>query len=147
MRLSLHGRGHIEPFSIISLAGIRDFQMCRSGSTSACVPLTTKFGSVTVGDRAVLSGIVQIVTWVVRVFLHVLPLDILGLSFCAGVVWCGWVGGCGCVVWCGWCGVVWCGVVWSGRIHFHPKTISSTDTFIQKRFHPMTLSSKSVFIH
>ena len=34
-----------------------------------------------------------------------------------------------------------------GRVHFHPKTISSTDTFIQKRFHPMTLSTKSVFIH
>ena len=30
---------------------------------------------------------------------------------------------------------------------FHPKTISSTDTFIQKRFHPMTLSSKRIFIH
>ena len=24
-----------------------------------------------------------------------------------------------------------------GGIHFHPKTISSTDTFIQKRFHPI----------
>ena len=23
-----------------------------------------------------------------------------------------------------------------GRIHFHPKTVSSTDTFIQRRFHP-----------
>ena len=33
-----------------------------------------------------------------------------------------------------------------GRIHFHPKTISSTDTFIQTRFHPMTLSSKNGFI-
>ena len=33
------------------------------------------------------------------------------------------------------------------RIHFHPKTISSTDTFIQKRFHPiLTLSSKRSFI-
>ena len=29
-----------------------------------------------------------------------------------------------------------------GRIHFHPKTISSTDTFIQKRFHPLTLHPK-----
>ena len=26
-----------------------------------------------------------------------------------------------------------------GRTHFHLKTVSSTDTFIQKRFHPMTL--------
>ena len=33
-----------------------------------------------------------------------------------------------------------------GRIHFHPKSISSTDTFIQTRFHPMTLSSKNGFI-
>ena len=33
-----------------------------------------------------------------------------------------------------------------GRIHFHPNTISSTDTFIQTRFHPMTLSSKHDFI-
>ena len=33
-----------------------------------------------------------------------------------------------------------------GRIHFHPKSISSTDTFIQTRFHPMTLSSKHDFI-
>ena len=31
-----------------------------------------------------------------------------------------------------------------GRIHFHPKSISSTDTFIQTRFHPMTLSSKTL---
>ena len=29
-----------------------------------------------------------------------------------------------------------------GRIHFHPKSISSTDTFIQTRFHPMTLHPK-----
>ena len=29
-----------------------------------------------------------------------------------------------------------------GRIHFHPNTISSNDTFIQERFHPMTFSSK-----
>ena len=35
---------------------------------------------------------------------------------------------------------------WIGRVHFHPKTISSTDTFIQTRFHPMTLSSKHDFI-
>ena len=34
-----------------------------------------------------------------------------------------------------------------GRIHFHPKTFSSSDTFFQKQFHPMTISSKSVFIH
>ena len=33
-----------------------------------------------------------------------------------------------------------------GRIHFHPKSISSNDTFIQTRFHPMTLSSKHDFI-
>ena len=33
-----------------------------------------------------------------------------------------------------------------GRIHLHPKSISSTDTFIQTRFHPMTLSSKNGFI-
>ena len=32
-------------------------------------------------------------------------------------------------------------VLYLGRIHFHPKSISSTDTFIQTRFHPMTLSS------
>ena len=31
-----------------------------------------------------------------------------------------------------------------GRIHFHPKTISSNYTFIPKRFHPMTLSSKTL---
>ena len=31
-----------------------------------------------------------------------------------------------------------------GRIHFHPKSISSNDTFIQKRFHPMTHSSKTL---
>ena len=31
-----------------------------------------------------------------------------------------------------------------GRIHFHPKTFSSNDTFIQKRFHPLTLSSKTL---
>ena len=37
-------------------------------------------------------------------------------------------------------------VVGVGRIHFHPKTFSSTDTFIQKRFHPMTLSSNDTFI-
>ena len=34
-----------------------------------------------------------------------------------------------------------------GRIHFHPKSISSTDTSIQKSFHPiLTLSSKRSFI-
>ena len=32
------------------------------------------------------------------------------------------------------------------RIHFHPNTISPTDTFIEKRFHPMTISSKNGFI-
>ena len=31
-----------------------------------------------------------------------------------------------------------------GRTHFHPKTVSSTDTFIQTQFHPMTLSYKTV---
>ena len=31
-----------------------------------------------------------------------------------------------------------------GRIHFHPKSISSTDTSIQTRFHPMTISSKTL---
>ena len=36
--------------------------------------------------------------------------------------------------------------VGDGRIHFHPKSISSTDIFIQTRFHPMTLSSKHDFI-
>ena len=39
------------------------------------------------------------------------------------------------------------GGVLDGRIHFHPKTFSSNDTFFQKKFHPMTISSKSVFIH
>ena len=34
----------------------------------------------------------------------------------------------------------------AGRMHFHPKSISSNDTFIQTRFHPMTLSSKHDFI-
>ena len=44
-------------------------------------------------------------------------------------------------------GVGWRNLVHDGgRIHFHPKTFSSTDTFIQKRFHPMTLSSKRSFI-
>ena len=53
----------------------------RSGSNSAYVPLRTKSSSVTVrGDRAVLSGIMQIVTSAVRVFLYVMPLDILSLS-------------------------------------------------------------------
>ena len=33
-----------------------------------------------------------------------------------------------------------------GRVHFHPKMVSSTDTFIQTLFHPMTLSSKNGFI-
>ena len=33
-----------------------------------------------------------------------------------------------------------------GIIHFHPKSISSTDTPIQTRFHPTTLSSKHDFI-
>ena len=39
-----------------------------------------------------------------------------------------------------------------GRMHFHPKSISSTDTFIQTRFHPkhfhpiLTLSSNDTFI-
>ena len=32
------------------------------------------------------------------------------------------------------------------RIHFHPKTVSSNDTFIQTRFHPMTLSSNEFLI-
>ena len=35
----------------------------------------------------------------------------------------------------------------NGRIHFHPQTFSSNDTFIQKQFHPMTLSSKNCFMH
>ena len=30
--------------------------------------------------------------------------------------------------------------------HFHPKTVSSSDTFIQKWFRPVTLSSKTGFI-
>ena len=33
-----------------------------------------------------------------------------------------------------------------GRKHFHPKSISSTDTFIQTRFHPMNFSSNDIFI-
>ena len=31
-----------------------------------------------------------------------------------------------------------------GGTHFHPKSISSTDTFIQTRFHPMRLSSMTL---
>ena len=30
-----------------------------------------------------------------------------------------------------------------GRIHFHPKTVSSTDTFVQKLFHPKFFHPKS----
>ena len=30
-----------------------------------------------------------------------------------------------------------------GRIHFHPKTVSSRDTFIPKRFHPKTVCSNT----
>ena len=43
------------------------------------------------------------------------------------------------------------GACFGGRIHFHPKSISSTDTFIQTRFHPkhfhpiLTLSSNDTF--
>ena len=45
------------------------------------MPLRTEPSSVTVGDdRAVLSGIMQIVTSAVRVFVHVMALDVLGLS-------------------------------------------------------------------
>ena len=52
-----------------------------SGSNSAYVPFRTKSSSVTAGgDRAVL-GIMQIVTSAVRVFSHVMPLDILSLPF------------------------------------------------------------------
>ena len=43
-------------------------------------------------------------------------------------------------------GTDWRQGVCEGRIHFHPISISSTDTFIQTRFHPMTLSSKNGFI-
>ena len=31
-----------------------------------------------------------------------------------------------------------------GRIRFHPKTISSTDTFIQTQFHPMNIHPETV---
>ena len=53
----------------------------RSGSRSAYVPLRTEPRSVTVGgDRAVLSGIMQIVTSTVRVFVNAMALHVLGLS-------------------------------------------------------------------
>ena len=36
--------------------------------------------------------------------------------------------------------------IYFGRIHFHPNTISSNDTFIQQQFHLMNFSSNDIFI-
>ena len=51
----------------------------RNGSSSAYVPLRTVPSSVTVrSDRALLSGLMQIVTSAVRLFVSVTALDVLG---------------------------------------------------------------------